>query len=147
MRQPGCSSQRVTGLLLAAALGFGPGRAPADDQRPAGPAAKKEAAAPAPPSAEDEARLRAAERAAARAAAQKALNDQVLAREFKVEDPRKIEEQVEEQLKKKVQPVEQAPVVWRVGWTCQDLLQLRPVDWLSYRNCRYYYRYYGRYWR
>jgi len=31
---------------------------------------------------------------------------------------------------------------WRPGYTCRDLLR---HNWTQYRNCRYYYRYYGRY--
>jgi hypothetical protein len=98
-------------------------------------------------SAADEAKAKAAERAAARAAGQKALNDQIMAKEFKVEDPKKIDAYVEEQMKKKVKPVEQPPPRWQPGYTCNDLLHFQPVDWVTYRNCRYYYRYYGRYWR
>lgn len=135
--------------LLAIAVALGGAALAEKDQKTA-----KTEEAPAPPaqgspapeadkSAADEAKARAAQRAAA----QKALNDRVMAQEFKVADPRQIDAYVEEQLKKKVKPVEQAPPGWRPGYTCNDLLGFVPVNWVAYRNCRYYYRYHGRYWR
>jgi len=116
---------------------------PGSSRAKEGETVPKEKAAVTESSAAEQAKARAAQRAAA----QKALNDQVMAKEFKVEDPKKIDAYVEEQMKKKVKPVEQPPARWQPGFTCNDLLHLQPVDWVGYRNCRYYYRYHGRYWR
>lgn len=146
MHQQRRSAQHLHVLVAAVLLlGAPAARAQAPKARP--PAAAPEAVAPRPTPEEEAAKARAAARAAERAAAQQALNERVLAREFDAGDLKKIDEEVEANLKKKVKPVEQAPQGWQPGWTCAELWRLRPGDWASYRNCRYYHRYYGRYWR
>lgn len=75
---------------------------------------------------------------------QKKLNAQTLERPFSVEDEAKIDAYIKDAMKKELEPEQkQAPSYWRPGYTCADIYS---YGWSAYRNCRYYRRYYGRYW-
>lgn len=75
---------------------------------------------------------------------QRALNKEVLEKPFSVEAEEKIDAYVKEAMKKDLKPeVTRAPDYWRPGYTCADIYG---YGWRAYRNCRYYHRYYGRYW-
>ena len=70
------------------------------------------------------------------------LNAEVMAQPFLAEKPEEVEAYIKSMLEKKVKPQEYKGTYWRPGYTCRDLLR---YNWHEYRNCRYYYRYYGRY--
>lgn len=80
------------------------------------------------------------EEALARAQAQ--MNAEVLSKPFLAERPKEVDAYIEGMLKNKVKPPEYQGTYWRPGYTCRDLLR---YNWTQYRNCRYYYRYHGRY--
>jgi hypothetical protein len=80
------------------------------------------------------------EDALARAQAQ--MNAEVLSKPFLAERPKEVDAYIEGMLKKNVKPPEYQGTYWRPGYTCRDLLR---YNWTQYRNCRYYYRYHGRY--
>ena len=73
---------------------------------------------------------------------QKQLNQEVMSQEFFAEEPEKVEAYIKEAMEKNLKPPEYTGTHWRPGYTCHDLLR---YSWHEYRNCRYYYRYYGRY--
>lgn len=78
------------------------------------------------------------------AAYQAQLNAQVMEKPFSVEDEAKIDAFVKSAMEKDLKPdVSSKPASWRPGYTCADIYR---VSWSAYRNCRYYHRYYGRYW-
>lgn len=74
---------------------------------------------------------------------QKMLNDQVMAKPFSVEDEAKLNSYIEEATKRGTPPKSEPSKYWRRGYTCNDL---RRYSWNDYRDCSYYYRYYGYYW-
>jgi hypothetical protein len=76
------------------------------------------------------------------ARAQAQMNAEVLAKPFLAEKPEEVDAYIKSMLAKKVKPPEYQGTYWRPGYTCRDLLR---HNWTQYRNCRYYYRYYGRY--
>jgi hypothetical protein len=80
------------------------------------------------------------EEALARVQAQ--MNAEVLSKPFLAERPKEVDAYIEGMLKNKVKPPEYQGTYWRSGYTCRDLLR---HNWSQYRNCRYYYRYHGRY--
>jgi hypothetical protein len=80
------------------------------------------------------------EEALARAQAQ--MNSEVLSKPFLAERPTEVDAYIDGMLKNKVKPQEYQGTHWRPGYTCRDLLR---YNWTQYRNCRYYYRYHGRY--
>ena len=80
------------------------------------------------------------EDALARAQAQ--MNAEVLSKPFLAERPKEVDAYIEGMLKNNVKPPEYQGTYWRPGYTCRDLLR---YNWSQYRNCRYYYRYHGRY--
>lgn len=80
------------------------------------------------------------EDALARAQAQ--MNAEVLSKPFLAERPKEVDAYIEGMLKNNVKPPEYQGTYWRPGYTCRDLLR---YNWTQYRNCRYYYRYHGRY--
>lgn len=75
------------------------------------------------------------------AAMQKALNQKVLDRPFNPGDRAAVDAYLEESFKKGVLPKEVRPEGWRPGYTCDNLR----YSLYQYRDCRYYHRYYGRY--
>ena len=76
------------------------------------------------------------------AKAQAEMNAEVLAKPFLAEKPEEVNAYIESMLAKKVVPPEYQGSYWRKGYTCRDLLR---HNWNQYRNCKYYYRYHGRY--
>ncbi|WP_232784209.1 hypothetical protein [Moritella sp. Urea-trap-13] len=83
---------------------------------------------------------RSEEDALARAQAQ--MNSEVLSKPFLAEKPKEVDAYIKSMLEKNVTPPEYHGAYWRPGYTCHDLLR---YNWTQYRNCKYYYRYYGRY--
>jgi hypothetical protein len=76
------------------------------------------------------------------AKAQAQMNAEVLSKPFLAERPKEVDSYIKSMLEKKVKPPEYSGNYWRRGFTCRDLLR---HNWTQYRNCRYYYRYHGRY--
>ncbi|MFC4282405.1 hypothetical protein [Thalassotalea piscium] len=76
------------------------------------------------------------------AKAQAQMNAEVLSKPFLAEKPEEVDAYIKSMLEKKVKPPEYQGTYWRPGYTCRDLLR---YNWTQYRNCKYYYRYYGRY--
>jgi len=76
-------------------------------------------------------------------AMQQKLNAEVMAKPFSVEDEAKIDEYIKKGMEKDLKPVSKAPNKWRPGYTCANIAS---YGWRTYRDCRYHYRYYGRYW-
>ncbi len=88
--------------------------------------------------------VQADEQADAIAEMQRKLNAEVMEKPFSVEDEKKIDAYVKEAMAKDLKPeVQKAPSYWRPGYTCANIYS---HGWRAYRNCRYYHRYYGRYW-
>jgi len=75
---------------------------------------------------------------------QKRLNAETMAKPFFVEDQKKIEAFIKKSMENNIKPLEYEGTHWRNGYTCRDL---RRHSWREYRNCNYYYRYYGYYYR
>jgi len=73
---------------------------------------------------------------------QQQLNQETMSKEFLAEDPEKVDAYIKEAMKKNLKPPEYKGSNWRQGYTCRDLLR---YSWYEYRDCRYYYTYYGRY--
>ncbi|MGB1263686.1 MAG: hypothetical protein ACPG52_12305 [Cognaticolwellia sp.] len=78
----------------------------------------------------------------AMAKAQAQMNAEVLSKPFLAERPKEVDAYIKSMLEKNVTPPEYSGTYWRRGYTCRDLLR---YNWTQYRNCRYYYRYHGRY--
>ena len=74
---------------------------------------------------------------------QKKLNAEVMEKPFTVADQAKVDAYINEAMQKNLKPRQQAPQHWAPGNTCQDLWRYSYND---YRDCAYYYRYYGHYW-
>ena len=73
---------------------------------------------------------------------QKKLNAEVMQQPFHAEDPEKVDAYVKEAMKKHLKPKVYKGDHWQRGYTCHDMLRW---SWYEYRNCMYYYRYYGYY--
>jgi len=73
---------------------------------------------------------------------QKQLNAETMNKPFLAEQPEKVDAYIKEAMKKNIKPLEYQGTHWRRGYTCHNLLR---YSWHEYRNCRYYHRYYGRY--
>ena len=76
------------------------------------------------------------------AAMQRKLNAEVMEQPFLAEEPEKVNAYIKDALKKKLVPPPYSGTYWRPGYTCRNLLR---YSWKEYRNCKYYHRYYGRY--
>ena len=74
---------------------------------------------------------------------QRQLNADVMARPFDAADVARVDAYIEQAMKDNLKPVTKAPENWKPGYTCRDM---RRYSYRSYRDCRYHYRYYGRYW-
>ena len=70
------------------------------------------------------------------------LNQEVMSKPFLAEKPEEVNAYIKGMLENNVKPPEYSGTHWRQGYTCRDLLR---YNWTQYRNCRYYYRYHGRY--
>ena len=77
------------------------------------------------------------------AAMQKALNQEVLDKPFNPGDKAAVDAYLENAIKKGVKPNDTRPQGWAPGWTCNNLV----YSYRAYRDCRYYHRYHGRYYR
>ena len=78
------------------------------------------------------------------AALQRQLNAEVMEKPFSAADEAKVTEYMKDAMAKDLKPeVRKAPNYWRPGYTCANIYS---YGWNAYRNCRYYHRYYGRYW-
>lgn len=78
------------------------------------------------------------------AAMQRQLNKEVMEKPFSAADEAKVEAFMKSAMKKDLKPEQlSAPSFWRPGYTCANIYS---HGWRQYRNCRYYHRYYGRYW-
>ena len=75
---------------------------------------------------------------------QKQLNDQVMSAPFSVPDEAQVKAYIETQQKQGVVPPPYRGRWWRPGYTCYNLAQYSHPEYLS---CRYYYHYYGYYYR
>ncbi len=73
---------------------------------------------------------------------QRQLNADVMAKPFFAPEDSKVDAYIEEAMKKDLKPPEYKGNNWQAGYTCHDMLR---YSWREYRNCRYYHRYYGRY--
>jgi len=78
---------------------------------------------------------------------QKALNNQVMSAPFNAGDIDKAEEYAAGAKAKNIQPVARPPAYWAPGWTCSNLTTYAYYNYVDYRNCVYYHRYHGYYWR
>src|SRR5574343_504604 len=74
---------------------------------------------------------------------QKRLNEQVLGGSFSVESEANLNAYIEDATKRGIPPKSEPSKYWRRGYTCNDL---RRYSWADYRDCSYYYHYYGYYW-
>lgn len=74
---------------------------------------------------------------------QKQLNAEVMAKPFSVADEARVDAYIKNAMKKDLKPPVSPPSFWRPGYTCANLYG---YAWHYYRDCRYHYRYYGRYW-
>jgi hypothetical protein len=74
---------------------------------------------------------------------QKKLNEQVLSQNFSVADEAKLESYIKDATERGTPPKTTPSRYWRNGYTCGNL---RRYSWNDYRDCSYYYRYYGYYW-
>lgn len=77
------------------------------------------------------------------AAMQRQLNSEVMAQGFDPGDLAKLDAYMADALKKDIKPVAKPPSYWRPGYTCNNIYS---YGYRAWRNCRYYHRYYGRYW-
>ena len=82
---------------------------------------------------------------AAMAAMQQQLNAEVMAQPFDPGDVAKVDAYIADAMKNNIKPVAKRPSYWQPGYTCNYIRQYR-YDYHTWRNCRYYHRYYGRYW-
>ncbi len=74
---------------------------------------------------------------------QRQLNADVMAQPFDPADVARVDAYIEQAMKDNLQPQTQKPNWWQPGYTCNDAYR---YGYRHYRDCRYYYRYYGRYW-
>ena len=81
-------------------------------------------------------------RAGEKADMQKRLNNEVLNQGFDVKREDELNAYIEEATRKGLKPRAYTGHHWHQGATCGDLLS---YSWTEYRDCSYYYRYYGRY--
>lgn len=75
---------------------------------------------------------------------QKQMNKEVMDKPFFAEESEKVDAYIKEASKKNIKPLEYTGPHWQTGYTCHDMLR---YSWNEYRNCSYYYHYYGRYYR
>lgn len=75
---------------------------------------------------------------------QKQLNAETMSRPFDPGVASEIDAELNKLIKKGGKPpVMEAPSYWRPGYTCRNSWR---YSRRAYYNCRYYYRYHGRYW-
>ena len=81
-------------------------------------------------------------RADQKAEMQKQLNGEVLNQGFDVKREDELNAYIDAATRKGLVPKAYTGTHWRRGATCDDLLG---YAWSEYRDCMYYYHYYGRY--
>jgi len=81
-------------------------------------------------------------RADEKAEMQKRLNSEVLNQGFDVKREDELNAYIDEATRKGLKPKAYTGNHWHRGATCADLLS---DSWIEYRDCMYYYRYYGYY--
>lgn len=74
---------------------------------------------------------------------QKQLNQKVMDAPFSPAQMAEVDAYIKDGMKRDLKPVKKAPSYWRPGYTCANVYG---YGWRAYRDCRYYHRYYGRYW-
>lgn len=74
---------------------------------------------------------------------QRRLNEQVLDKQFSVENEANLEAYIKDATERGTPPISTPSKHWQNGYTCGDL---RRYSWNDYRDCSYYHRYYGHYW-
>lgn len=73
-----------------------------------------------------------------------AASREVTERPVSAADEAKLDAYIQDAMLNEQEPeARSAPDYWQPGYTCADIYT---YGWLAYRNCRYYLRYYGRYW-
>jgi hypothetical protein len=75
---------------------------------------------------------------------QKALNAEVTSQPFSVADEAQVKAYIEDAKRRGVVPQPYTGTHWRPGYTCVNLWRYSRREYLS---CRYYYSYYGHYYR
>ena len=75
---------------------------------------------------------------------QQRLNQEVISQPFSVADEAKVKAYIEDATRRGLVPSAHPGPHWRPGYTCQDVLR---YSWQEFRECRYYYWYYGYYYR
>lgn len=73
---------------------------------------------------------------------QKQLNEQIMAQPFSVPDEAQVKAYIDDAQRRGVVPPPYTGSYWRPGYTCYDLGRYSGSEYLA---CRYYHRYYGRY--
>ena len=76
------------------------------------------------------------------AEAQRKMNQEVMEKPFMAAKPEEVDAYIKKAMEKGIKPKEYKGTHWKKGYTCHDLLR---YSWSQYRNCKYYYRYHGRY--
>jgi len=74
---------------------------------------------------------------------QRQLNADVMAEPFDASDAAKVDAYIKKSMEADIKPRTAAPNYWQPGYSCRDI---RRYSYRDYRDCRYHYRYYGRYW-
>jgi len=74
---------------------------------------------------------------------QRQLNAEVMAQPFDPDDVARVDAYIEQAMKEDLKPRTKPPSYWRPGYTCANIYNRGYRAW---RDCRYHYRYYGRYW-
>lgn len=74
--------------------------------------------------------------------AQKKMNQEVMDKPFMAAKPEEVDAYIKEAMKNNIKPQEYKGTYWKSGYTCNDLLR---HSWTQYRDCKYYYKHYGRY--
>jgi hypothetical protein len=75
---------------------------------------------------------------------QEQLNNQVLSQPFSVAEEAQVKAYIEAAQRRGEVPQPYRGKYWRPGYTCANL---RPYSYQEYLSCRYYYSYYGYYYR
>jgi hypothetical protein len=83
----------------------------------------------------------------AREEMQRRLNEQVLSAPFNPGDVKRAEAYVEQARRQGILPAATPPSYWMPGWTCANVAAYAYYNYTDYRNCIYFNRYHGYYWR
>jgi hypothetical protein len=83
----------------------------------------------------------------AREEMQRRLNEQVMSTPFNPGDVKRAEAFAEQAKRKGIPPIPSPPSYWQPGWTCANVAGYAYYNYMDYRNCIYFNRYHGYYWR